>query len=326
LIITHQALGTPAAGTGAISIWRNAGRLQFVNVTPRSGLAEQSRSGRSLVAVDWNRDFDMDVLVAARGSTSSAADAGVGLLQGAGEGRFRFQPLAIDNPIFQRARTLAILDADANGSPDLLVGSPDGLALAATSSTQPGEVNVLGTNTFSDFAADELLVFDYDNDGAQDLVAWNGKETRCFHGGGNGRFDEAADVLPSTVKAPLSVEASDLDGDGDLDLLVVSQDSTGGRLHLLENEGGNANNWLDVRLAAATGALLQLKAGVVSQSRVVSGPVTHFGLGKRPSADILRIVWPNGIPADILEPAKNQTVRPTPGPSAKWASPTKDQK
>ena len=126
LVVTHLAPGTPSAPQGpGQSPFGSAGRLQFVDVTARSGLAEQRRSGRSLVAVDWNRDFDMDVLFAAGDSTS----AGVGLLAGAGEGRFRFQQLTIDNPVFQRARTLAILDADANGSPDLLVGSPDGLAL-----------------------------------------------------------------------------------------------------------------------------------------------------------------------------------------------------
>jgi hypothetical protein len=60
--------------------------------------------------------------------------------------------------------------------------------------------------------------------------------------------------------------------------------------------------------------VIQLKAGAVSQSRVVSGPVTHFGIGKLESADFLRIVWPNGIPADLPQPAKNRIVRATPPP------------
>jgi hypothetical protein len=63
--------------------------------------------------------------------------------------------------------------------------------------------------------------------------------------------------------------------------------------------------------------MLQLKSSFVSQSQVVAGPVTHFGIGNLPSADILRIVWPNGVPADILQPAKNKVVRATP-PKGGW--------
>jgi hypothetical protein len=66
--------------------------------------------------------------------------------------------------------------------------------------------------------------------------------------------------------------------------------------------------------AAGIGSSLQLKSGAVCQSQVVSGPVTHFGIGKLESADILRIVWPSGIPADVIEPAKNRIVRASPPP------------
>jgi hypothetical protein len=316
LVVARKETGTSSApNRGALSIWRNQGRMQFADVTPRSGLGQSPTTARSLAAVDWNHDFDMDVLLAGGGPSP----AGAGFLQGVGEGRFRLQPLAPRDPVFNTATAIALLDADANGSCDVLAAGPAGMALLQTSSTQPGEVNTLRTVAVSDFPASALLILDYDNDGCQDVIGWNGEAVRCFHAVGDGRFEAAPDVLPASLKTILSADCGDIDGDGDLDLLVVVPEAGGGRLHLLRNEGGNANNWIDVRLsggpgAAGVGATLQLKAGVVCQSRVVSGPVTHFGVGKLESADILRIVWPNGVPADVLQPAKNRIVRAGPPP------------
>ena len=311
--------GAKGPGVGPLSIWRNRGHFQFADVSSRSGLAEGPKTAASLAAVDWNHDFDPDIVVA--GTSGSPAE--VRYLQGAGEGRFQLrEPPARDNSVFQSAAALALVDADANGWTDVLAAGPAGIALMTASSTQPGELNLLRCETISDFPADHLLVLDYDNDGCQDVVAWNSDSVRVFHGAGNGRFEPATGVVPDTIKTLVAADAADFDGDGDIDILAVLPDAGGGRLHLLRNEGGNANNWIDVRLAGGPagiglGSLLQLKSSFVCQSQVVAGPVTHFGIGNLPSADILRIVWPNGIPADIMQPAKNKVVRASP-PKGGW--------
>ncbi len=122
-----------------------------------------------------------------------------------------------------------------------------------------------------------------------------------------------------------------MDGDGDIDVLVIAKEPAGGRLHILQNDGGNANNWIDVRLngvpatrtderrpsAAGIGATIELKIGPVCQSRIVTSPVTHFGIGTRESADFLRVVWPTGIPASAEKPAKNRAIQIGP-PPASW--------
>ncbi|MGY8755804.1 MAG: ASPIC/UnbV domain-containing protein, partial [Phycisphaerales bacterium] len=36
-----------------------------------------------------------------------------------------------------------------------------------------------------------------------------------------------------------------------------------------------------------------------------TGPLTHIGLGGH-SADAIRVVWPNGVPQEVIEPVPNQ--------------------
>jgi FG-GAP-like repeat len=315
-----------------VSVWRNGGHQEFIDVTPRSGLAEpkpatrgEAPARRSLAVIDYNHDCDADVLL------SGGAAKGANLLYGLGEGRFRVSPLANKDAVMQQAVTVAVLDADANGSCDVLAAGPGGIALLQTSSTDYGQVDVVNMGPVADFAANQLLVLDYDNDGSQDVLAANADAIQCLHGTGNGQFEAAPDVLPAGLGAVHLADSGDIDDDGDLDILVVSKEPSGGRLHILQNDGGNANNWIDVRLngvpatrtdqrrasASAVGATVILKCGAVCQSRIVTGPLTHFGIGSRDAADFLRIVWPIGIPTNIEQPAKNRVI-PAGPPPASW--------
>ena len=56
------------------------------------------------------------------------------------------------------------------------------------------------------------------------------------------------------------------------------------------------------------GARLELRAGELYQTRVVTGRTTHFGLGPHLKADVLRIEWPNGVPQSIHFPGTDQDV------------------
>ena len=108
---------------------------------------------------------------------------------------------------------------------------------------------------------------------------------------------------------------SDLDGDGDQDILLG--DAAGVRF--LRNDGGNAHLGMRVQLAAlrtgssknnafGIGARLELRAGELYQTRVVTDRITQFGLGTHLKADVLRVQWTNGVPQTIYFPGTDADV------------------
>src|SRR4029079_16849591 len=56
------------------------------------------------------------------------------------------------------------------------------------------------------------------------------------------------------------------------------------------------------------GSRIEVRAGELYQTRVATGRVTHFGLGKHLKADVLRIEWTNGVPQTVYFPGSDQDV------------------
>lgn len=101
---------------------------------------------------------------------------------------------------------------------------------------------------------------------------------------------------------------ADIDGDGDLDVLLTQPR---GKPMLLRNDQANSHHWLRIKLIGngtttnrdAIGAKIELTANGITQRRTVSPtrsylsqvelPVT-FGLGDAAKVDVLKITWPDG--------------------------------
>ncbi|MDE2728170.1 MAG: CRTAC1 family protein, partial [Gemmatimonadota bacterium] len=162
--------------------------------------------------------------------------------------------------------------------------------------------------------------FDFDNDGFIDLVLAGTSVPdrpglRLIRNLGNGEFEERANLLPGLPANVEDVEPGDLDDDGDLDLVLLTE----GRLLLLRNDGGNTNGWLKVQLAAALegsgknnfygiGSTIEVNAGSHYQSLHVDAAVTHVGLGSREKADVIRVVWSNGVPQNRIDPESRTLI------------------
>ncbi len=161
---------------------------------------------------------------------------------------------------------------------------------------------------------------DFDNDGFIDLVLAGASVPgrpglRLIRNLGNGRFEGQAALLPELPARVDDVESGDLDNDGDVDLVLLSE----GRVIALRNDGGNVNGWINVQLAAALegsgknnfygiGSTIEINAGAHYQSLLVDAPVTHVGLGGRAQADVIRVIWSNGVPQNRIDPESRTLI------------------
>jgi hypothetical protein len=66
--------------------------------------------------------------------------------------------------------------------------------------------------------------------------------------------------------------------------------------------GSGKNNYFGI------GAKVEVKSGDLYQSCFVSKPISHFGLGYRTEADIVRVLWTNGVPQNLFKPGSDQAL------------------
>lgn len=173
-----------------------------------------------------------------------------------------------------------------------------------------------------------LFFFDYDLDGRLDFLQANGHleaDINTVQSSQNyrqpaqlfwncGTLCRASFVLqPEGVNGDLTTPIvgrgaayADIDGDGDLDVLLTQN---GGPPLLLRNDQALGHHWLRVKLTGtgvnrdALGAWVELQAGDMLQRRQLMPtrsylsqvePVLTFGLGDIDRVDRLEIFWPDG--------------------------------
>ena len=218
-------------------------------------------------------------------------------------------------------------DYDRSGRPHLVVGNfsnqmlglyhneGNGLFVDEAPRSNVGRASLLSL-------AFAVFFFDFDNDGWLDLFAANGhieeeiqrvqpkvpfaQPPLLFRNAGKGRFE---DVTKSAGLArPFVARGAaygDFDRDGDLDLLVSTNQGPG---YLFRNDSSASNAWIQVRLRGTKsnrgglGAVVRVESASGKQTQLArsgssycsaSDLALHFGLGKDGTANIT-IEWPSG--------------------------------
>jgi len=303
----------------SIKMYRNNGNEAFLDVTDQMEFGDEEGGGLDALFEDLDDDGDMDLFIIDKEGQHAVY---TNLREG------KFSEITEESGLKNDGGSLAVDAGDYNndGFPDLITVEPDGNQMLYQNT---------GNGTFKpDVASDEIfsvlqgtllhdvLFLDFDNDGFLDILfvgeskIAGGQGIYLFHNEGQGHFENVSHLLPENILSGTRALSTDYNEDGDMDLIICG--TTGG-IHLLRNDGGNANHHLKIQLLGlrtgsgknnyfGIGSKVEIRAGELYQMKTISHSNVHFGLGTREKVDLVRILWTNGVPQNIFSPGSDQDL------------------
>ncbi len=305
-------LNKPTKSSGALTfpddfaaapmvLLRNNGNGKFSDITDAAKVATGASHTVAVVPTDYNNRRDVDLLLV-------NYDTPPTLLSNQRDGTFKDVALDVGLNIKGRFTCAAAADVNKDSFTDFFFGEEGGAGVLATSNKRGGfdmAPALKGTEQ-----ASAAQFFDYDNDGLLDLVLLAGGKVRVLRNLGKQWTDVsdrsvANNFTLSANASPRLFAAADIDDDGDTDLLIPAASE---QIKIARNDGGNRNRSMRVNLAGKVsnrtgiGAKVELRAGSLQQkietASALPAPAPAdvlFGLGKRPLADAVRVLWTSGI-------------------------------
>jgi hypothetical protein len=324
----HKSYCTPEAYRGETCwLFHNRGNGTFEDVTATSGIFDSSSKSLGVAMLDYDRDGWPDLLVTNDTQPNK-------LYRNQRNGTFK--DVAVDSGIAFSAEGRAragmgvdVADYDNSGNVGVAITNFDNEMTGLYRLSEGGVFVDVATQSGIGLASKDKLGFgcmflDVDLDGALDLAVVNGhiddtvrnvngvgyaQPPQLFLNRGNGNFVDVATAAGASFSQPKvgrGLACADFDRDGDLDLLITTND---GPAYLYRTDQTTGNRSIRIRLIGTTsnrdaiGASVKIFCGTSTQSRLVKSgssylsqselPVT-FGLGKQNKIDRLVIQWPNG--------------------------------
>jgi hypothetical protein len=320
---------TPESYKGTQSkLYHNLGGGRFEEVAAKAGLGDADSKSLGVTVLDYDGDGWPDLFVANDTQPNK-------LYRNNRDGTFKEEGLNAgvafgEDGVARGAMGADSGDYDRSGRAHLLVGNfsnqmlglyhneGNGLFVDEAPSSTVGRASLLRL-------AFGVFFLDYDLDGYLDLFAANGhieeeigrvqpkvqyrQPPLLFRNTHNGKFENASTLVGADFSRAIVARGAayaDFDRDGDLDLLITTND---GPAYLYRNDGGNRNHWISIRTVGVKsnrdgiGAIVRIETRSGKQwNRVRSGSsycsqsdlALTFGLGQDTNVSAIEIEWPSG--------------------------------
>jgi tetratricopeptide (TPR) repeat protein len=308
LFITGSVSGP---GMSPNILWRNNGNSTFTEWTGPTGLAGVSASAGAILS-DINNDRAIDLVVTGGGTSPT-------IFENQREGAFRKVALYDDSGL-PATRGVSILDFNKDGWMDVAVTHAGAPGLTLWRNVQGKHFERVSLPLKDVTGAWGLTAIDFDNDGWIDLAVIvdtpRGARLRIFRNCGPKGFEDVTEALKLEgldVSGAKSLIAADVDGDGADDLIVARGNVAPLVLH---NVGASQNRSLRIALAgladnkSALGTKVEVFSNGTMQKFEVAGSSGYLsqgptdilvGLGKADHVDVVRMLWPTGVPQDEID-------------------------
>jgi hypothetical protein len=342
----NKSYCTPQTYKGqSATLYHNRGNGTFENVTQKAGVSDPSGKTLGIALLDYDSDGWLDLFVANDTEPNK-------LYHNNHNGTFTDEGIA-GGVAFSAAGTaragmgVDAADYDGSGRPGIIIGNFTNESMALYHNDGSGLFSdEAATSGIGKLSAQSLtfatFFFDYDLDGLLDIFAANGhvsddiavvqpnvkyaQPPHVFHNKGKKKFEELTAKLGRAMQRAIvgrGAAYGDYDNDGDLDLLIMSNN---GSARLLRNDNANQNDLLRIRLVGSRanrdgiGASVSVKTskGAKLDQTVRTGssyasqselPLV-FGLGK-PDEGLtvtIEIAWPSGQRESIPNVKPNQSL------------------
>jgi enediyne biosynthesis protein E4 len=331
---------TPESYKGTRSrLYHNLGGGHFEDVAEKAGLGDPTSKSLGVAVLDYNGDGWPDLFIAndtqpnklyRNNHNGTFTEEGIAAGVAYGEEGVARGAMGVDAADYDRSgRTHLLVGNFSNQMLGLYHNEGNGLFVDQAPLSDVGRASLLAL-TFA------VFFFDYDLDGYPDIFTANGhideqinrvqpkvtyrQAPLLFRNLGNGRFRNVTGQMGTAFNRPIVARGAayaDFDRDGDLDLLISTND---GPAYLFRNDGGNRNHWLNIRLSGTRsnrdgiGAVVRVSSAGGTQTRTVRSGSSYcsqsdlaltFGLGRDTSA-LVEIQWPSGSRQSIGQVAANQ--------------------
>jgi len=332
----HKSYCTPEAYRGETCwLFHNRGDGTFEDVTASSGIFDTSSKSLGAALLDYDQDGWPDLIVANDTQPNK-------LYRNNRNGTFKEVGVEAGVAFSEDGKARAGMGIDTgdfnnSGVPGIAITNFDNEMLGLYRASGKGAYEDIAIRAGVGAATKPMLGFgcvfaDMDLDGSLDLVVANGhiddtvrnirgnvgyaQPPQLFLNRGDGTFRDATlDVGPDfgQPKVGRGVACADFDRDGDLDLLLTTNN---GLAYLFRNDQQSGNRSVRFRLRGtqsnrdAIGAIVRIEYGGISRLGMVKSGSSYlsqselsltFGLGKSDHLDRVIIQWPNGRAEDFKD-------------------------